>query len=292
MTSAAKTIITVEAHVNLPAEKTWAFWTDPRHITGWNAASEEWHTPYAKNDLRAEGRFIYRMEAKDGSFGFDFGGTYLRIDPFKRIEYLLGDQRKVTVEFTQLEKYTRITESFEAEDQNPVDLQRAGWQSILNNFKRYAEAQPVFQSLHFETLIDAPADVVFKKMLEKATYEEWTKSFSPSSTFEGSWEKGSKINFTGEDDQGNKGGMVSQIRENIPNKFISIEHLGVIVNQEEITEGPLVREWAGAFENYTFIDEGEKTLLQIDLDSNPNFIQFILDTWPRALEKLKALCED
>ena len=134
-----KTVITVKATVNAPLEKVWKLWTDPTHITKWNNASEDWHTPKAENDLRTGGKFLSRMEAKDGSMGFDFIGVYSLVDPFKRIAYTMEDGRKADITFLENGGITAISESFEAENMNSIELQEAGWQSILNNFKKYAE---------------------------------------------------------------------------------------------------------------------------------------------------------
>ena len=134
-----KKIITVENTINAPVEKVWQYWTKPEHITQWNNASEDWHTPRAENDLREGGSFSARMEAKDGSFGFDFGGVYDSIIINKYIEYTLGDTRKVKITFTPDGKKTKVTESFEAESTNPVEMQKVGWQAILDNFKKYTE---------------------------------------------------------------------------------------------------------------------------------------------------------
>jgi uncharacterized protein YndB with AHSA1/START domain len=135
-----KTVITVEATVNAPVEKVWECWGKPEHITKWCNASDDWHAPRAENDLRTGGKFSTRMEAKDGSFGFDFGGEYGEVKTNELIAYTMGDGRKVKVIFTNQGNTTKVVESFEAEDQNPVEMQQGGWQSILNNFKKYTES--------------------------------------------------------------------------------------------------------------------------------------------------------
>ena len=134
-----KTNIILETTVNAPIEKVWECWTVPEHIGQWNNASDDWHTPSASSDLRNGGHFSYRMEAKDGSFGFDFGGVYDEVKTNELISYTLGDGRKVKVIFTGTGDTTKVTEAFEAETENPVELQRGGWQAILNNFKNYVE---------------------------------------------------------------------------------------------------------------------------------------------------------
>ncbi len=133
------TIITIETTVNAPVEKVWDSWTRPEHITQWNAASEDWHTPRAENDLRPGGRFSSRMEAKDGSYGFDFGGVYDDVITHQLIKYTMGDDRKVQVDFIPVENGVRVVESFEAEKTHSEEMQRSGWQSILDNFKKYTE---------------------------------------------------------------------------------------------------------------------------------------------------------
>lgn len=137
----SKPIITITAEVNAAIETVWNCWTQPQHIVQWNYASAEWHTPRAENDLRVGGGFSFRMEAKDGSFGFDFGGVYEQIENQHLIVYRIGDGRLVTVRFEQLPNLVKITEAFEAESTHPLEMQQAGWLAILNNFKRHVEMQ-------------------------------------------------------------------------------------------------------------------------------------------------------
>ena len=140
MATQNKTIITVESTINAPVEKVWEYWAKPEHITQWSNASDDWHTPRAENDLHTGGSFSSRMEAKDGSMGFDFGGVYDAVTPNEYIEYTLGDGRKVKIFFAAQGNQTKVTESFEAENTNSVEMQQGGWQAILNNFKKYTEA--------------------------------------------------------------------------------------------------------------------------------------------------------
>jgi uncharacterized protein YndB with AHSA1/START domain len=140
METKEKTAITVEALVKAPIEKVWKFWSEPQHITKWCAASDDWHAPYAENDLKTNGTFKTTMAAKDGSFSFDFGGVYTNVIPNKVIAYTMNDGRKASILFSANGRETKITETFEAENENPIEMQRGGWQAILNNFKNYAEA--------------------------------------------------------------------------------------------------------------------------------------------------------
>jgi uncharacterized protein YndB with AHSA1/START domain len=141
MTTTEKVVIAVISEVSAPVEKVWTYWTDPKHIIRWNNASDDWHTPRVENDLREGGRFLSRMEARDGSAGFDFTGKYNKIKLFKSIEYTIDDGRKVKITFESVGNGTKITESFETENTNPAEMQRAGWQAILDNFKKYCEKQ-------------------------------------------------------------------------------------------------------------------------------------------------------
>lgn len=140
METTAKTNITVESNVKAPVQKVWEYFTAPEHVTQWNSPSEDWHTPSAENDLRTGGKFSFRMEAKDGSFGFDFGGIYDAVKTNELIEYTLGDGRKVKIVFSGKGNETTVTETFEPENQNPPDFQKSGWQAILDNFAKYVEA--------------------------------------------------------------------------------------------------------------------------------------------------------
>lgn len=140
-TTASPVKITVSADINAPVEKVWKLWNTPEDIMQWNCASPDWHSPRSENDLRVGGSFSTRMEARDGSFGFDFGGIYDVVDEHRRISYTMGDNRKVDVHFTTEGGVTKVIETFDAESQNPVEMQQGGWQAILDSFKNYAEKQ-------------------------------------------------------------------------------------------------------------------------------------------------------
>ncbi|MBK6420551.1 MAG: SRPBCC domain-containing protein [Ignavibacteria bacterium] len=146
----------------------------------------------------------------------------------------------------------------------------------------------------FNINIDAPADKVYDVMLgisNKATYEQWTAPFNPTSSYEGSWTKGSKILFVGTDENGEKGGVVSRIAEITPNKFVSIQHYGLVKAEVEITEGPEVEKWANGYENYTFEECNGATVVTVDLDITEDFTDYMNETYPKALSTLKEMCE-
>jgi len=132
--------ITIETTVNAPVEKAWKYWTEPAHITKWNFASDDWQCPTAQSDLKPGGKFSCRMEAKDGSLGFDFGGVYDEVKNNELINYTLGDDRKVSVKFSDLGGKTKVTETFEAESTHSEEMQRNGWQAILDNYKKHVES--------------------------------------------------------------------------------------------------------------------------------------------------------
>jgi len=139
MSDNTNTPITVQTTVLAPVDTVWQCWTMPEHITKWTYALDTWHAPYAENNLTVGGKFLTRMEAKDGSMGFEFWGIYDVIEPYRFISYTLGDERKVFITFDAKESGTIITESFEAESENSPEQQKAGWQAIMDNFKHYVE---------------------------------------------------------------------------------------------------------------------------------------------------------
>lgn len=133
-------MITVSAELPLPLSTVWEKWTHPEHVTQWNFAHESWHCPKASSDFQVGGEFHYLMAARDGSFEFDFWGTFDAIEMEKQIAITLGDGRKMVVDFVPTENGTRVTETFEPEQVNPVEMQKQGWQAILERFKVYAMA--------------------------------------------------------------------------------------------------------------------------------------------------------
>lgn len=150
------------------------------------------------------------------------------------------------------------------------------------------------QKLQFKTNINAPASKVYDLMLglsSKSTYEQWTALFNPTSTYEGSWDKGSKMLFLGTDEEGQNGGMVSEIADNIPNRFISIRHYGILQANVEITEGPEVEKWANGLENYSFEENNGVTTVTVDLDTTEEFLDYMNENYPKALDRLKEICE-
>jgi hypothetical protein len=148
--------------------------------------------------------------------------------------------------------------------------------------------------LQFKVSIDAHVDKIFDCMLglsSKSTYEQWTALFNPTSTYEGNWEKGNKMLFIGVDEKGEKGGMVSRIVENIPNQFVSIQHYGLVTAGKEITEGAEVEKWANGLENYSFEESNGVVIITVNLDTSEEFIDYMNESYPKALDKLKEICE-
>lgn len=150
------------------------------------------------------------------------------------------------------------------------------------------------KKLQFKININAPVARIYDFMLglsSKSTYEQWTSLFNPTSTYQGSWDKGNKILFIGVDEKGEKGGMVSEIADNIPNRFVSIRHYGLLKANIEITEGPEVEKWANGFENYTFEENNGITTVTVELETTEDFLDYMNQTYPKALSKLKEICE-
>ncbi len=147
------------------------------------------------------------------------------------------------------------------------------------------------ERMQFKTAIGADVPKVYNTMLAQETYRQWTAVFNPGSEYEGSWDKGSKINFVGTNKEGKKEGMVGLVRENIPNKFVSVEYTGLLDNGNEVTEGPAVADWVGSFENYSFEHENGVTDLTVDVDVHESMLDYFKDTYPRALARLKEICE-
>ncbi len=290
------TNITVQVSIAADQKKVWEYYTNPQHITHWNFASDDWQCPQASNDLRVGGKYFARMEAKDGSFGFDFEAIYDEIVIGEKIKYTMSDGRQAIVNFKSNGTQSDVTVTFDAETENPIDLQRNGWQAILNNFKKYCESQVNLQTkiLSFNIVVHSSAEIAYNSMLgikDISTYQHWTSVFNPSSTYVGAWEKGSKILFLGTDDNGKRAGMISRIIENIPNQFVSIQHYGIFENEVEITEGPQVEKWAGGIENYTFKEQDQQTTITVDLGVIEEYIDYFNQTYPLALTKLKELIE-
>ncbi|MGD9711888.1 MAG: SRPBCC domain-containing protein [Thermomicrobiales bacterium] len=134
------TTLHVEATIDAPVAKVWEYYNDPERITAWNSASEDWHTPTSRNDVRTGGSFSHRMEARDGSQGFDFEGTYDEVVDLKKIAYTMTDGRHATVDFEDLGGSTRVAIDFDPENEFPQEFQQEGWQAILDAFKTYTEA--------------------------------------------------------------------------------------------------------------------------------------------------------
>lgn len=282
--------ITVKTTVKAAVEEVWKRYTTPSDIENWNAASTDWYCPKASNDLRTGGKFSSTMAARDGSFSFDFEGTYDEVIENQRIAYTMADGRQATTTFKSKGKNTEITTVFDAENMHSHEMQRGGWQAILENFRNWTESRSRLERLTFKVEIGAAAAKVAETMLEK-NYSDWTAEFNPTSRYEGSWAKGSKILFLGTGENGEVGGMVSRIAEHIPNRFVSIEHLGMVENGVEITSGKKVAAWVGCHENYAFDEVNGSTVLTVQIDTVPDYKGYFETTYPKALEKLKSICE-
>jgi predicted 3-demethylubiquinone-9 3-methyltransferase (glyoxalase superfamily)/uncharacterized protein YndB with AHSA1/START domain len=166
-TTKEQKIVSVQVKIDASLELVWKLWTTPEDIVNWNNASEDWHTPRAVNDLRTGGKFSYRMEAINGSEGFDFEGVYDKVILKERIDYTIADGRKVSIAFSKTNGKTKIVETFEPENENPIEMQHDGWQSILSSFKRHAEIKSAFSKPPRITHLISPC-LWFDSRAEKA----------------------------------------------------------------------------------------------------------------------------
>lgn len=151
------------------------------------------------------------------------------------------------------------------------------------------------KKIQYTKEIAAPAQKVYNTMLgmdDIQTYEQWTAEFNPTSTYEGSWQKGTKMYFIGTDENGKKGGMVSEIADNVPFRFVSIRHYGMLDGETEITEGEEIEKWAGSLENYSFSEHNGTTTVTVEIDVADDYLDYFNTTWPKALDKLKELAEN
>lgn len=290
MDTNSKTQITITATIKAPINQVWAMYNDPYHITKWNSASEDWHCPQAESDFREGGKFSSRMEAKDGSMGFDFWGIYQKIQVNKLLSYEIGDGRKASVFFEEIENESRVTIQFEAEGTNSLEMQQAGWQAILDNFKNYVEFLQT-EFFHMEIEILASPAQVFDKMFSHDSYREWTSIFSPGSYFEGTLNKGERIYFLTTNEKGQREGMIGTIADLVPDYHCSFKFIGLVNDGKEIEEGEEIDNLKGSFENYTLVDHTNKTILKIDMGPGGDYKDYFEKTWPKALHKLKTICE-
>lgn len=289
MTTSEKTTITVEATVQASPDLVWELWTNPLHITQWNYASPDWHTPRAENDLRPGGKLSSRMEARDGSFGFDFEGIYDAVEEKKHIAYTIADGRRTDVTFRAEGDATHITETFEAENTNPAELQKGGWQSILNTFKKYAEYAAEFQPQHYSIVISAPREKVWKTMLEPETYVQWTNVSWPGSRYEGTWAAGETLKFVGE----TGGGTKAILRDYRENEFALAEHIAILEDGgTEDTESAGAKSWIGSREVYFLREKDGKTVLDTLMYLKPAWKDMFTEDWPKAMKKIKELSEN
>lgn len=136
-----QTKITIEATITATIPKVWDYWTKPEHITQWNFATPDWLCPTVENDVSVGGKYLARMEAKDGSFGFDFEAVYDEVVPHRKLAYTMTDGRRATTLFESMGETTKVTTTFDAEGEHDAEMQRTGWQAILNNFKQYVESK-------------------------------------------------------------------------------------------------------------------------------------------------------
>ncbi|MBS9525816.1 SRPBCC domain-containing protein [Litoribacter alkaliphilus] len=284
-------LVKLTVSIKAPLSQVWGSWTSAEHIVNWNFASEDWHCPKAKLELRSGGEFSYHMAAKDGSQAFDFKGEFEEVVPMQMIKFHLDDGRKVQVHFKQMKDHVEIVEEFEAESSHSIEMQRQGWQAILENFKVYTESLSKLHRLHFDVQIEAPAQAVYEIMLAPDTYREWTAAFHPGSYYKGKWEVGETLYFIGPDAEGRESGMVAKVTKAKPGEIVGVEMLGMLDKGVEVTEGPEIETWKGAVEEYRFEERDSATTVRVTVDTIGEYKAYFEETWPKALQILKTICE-
>jgi uncharacterized protein YndB with AHSA1/START domain len=242
MSNTKHDLITVSVTVYATVSKAWNYYTNPIHIIGWNFASDDWCCPWAKNDLQVDGLFSSRMEAKDGSEGFDFGGYYTIVETETMLKYIMGDPSKISdtdriaeVRFEKLgENETKVTVEFEPETENPVEMQQGGWQSILDNYKKYVERT---------NAVEIAIKVGTKKVWNAITTSQGVESYLPGMKVVSSWNAGSEVEYTCYNKDGsimmwNDNEMIWKgvIIELTPTKRYVVEYSGSTGIEKEIYE--------------------------------------------------------
>jgi len=282
-----KESITIETTINSPLEKVWKLWNDPHHIKQWNAASDDWHTTQSSIDLRVGGKFSSTMAAKDGSMSFDFAGVYTAVSKTQLIEQTLDDGRKLRVEFSSENGKTKVVETFEPESTNSLEMQRGGWQAILDNFKKHAERLNTYEQLNFSITINAPKKKVWDTMLGIETYKKWTSAAWPGSYYEGEWKDGETLFFFGPDKSGTKAKLV-ELR---PYVFVKAEHVACFDKGKEDTQSEMAKVWIGSTESYAFTEKDGHTTLDVTMHVTSGWADMFKKDWPKAMNKLKEICE-
>ena len=282
-----KESITIETTIDAPIEKVWQLWNDPNHIKQWNAASDDWHTTKSSVDVRVGGKFSSTMAAKDGSMSFDFAGVYTAVSKNQLIEQKLEDGRKLRVAFSSENGKTKVVETFEAESENSVEMQRAGWQAILDNFKKHVERLNKYEQLNFSITINAPKKKVWDTMLGTQTYKDWTSAAWPGSYYEGEWKEGETLFFFGPDKSGTKTRLV----EHRPYVYTKAEHIACLDKGKEDTESEIAKIWIGSTESYAFFEKDGRTTLDVTMHVTSGWADMFKKDWPNAMNKLKEICE-
>ena len=222
------------------------------------------------------------MEAKDGSFGFDFEAIYDEIKAGEGFTYSFGD-RKATVEFNSVGNQTEIKIVFDPENDNPIEMQKGGWQAILNSFKSYVENLKLeFKKVSFSIQINASKQKVWEALWSEANYGQWTSVFGEGNKAISDWNEGSKIQFVANDG----GGLFSIIEKNVINEQIIFKHLGELKNGEEIPN-----EWSGAREKYFLEEINGTTTLRVEMDTKEECTDYFNDAFPKALQIIKQISE-
>ncbi len=272
-------VIEIEVLIKNSLDKVWEYWTGQPFISQWYSASDDWWTPWVNQNFQVDQGFVYRMEARDGSMGFDFSGVFTEIVDHEKIVYVLEDGRKVLTTFEERDGRILLKQAFDAEDQNSAQMQKDGWQAILNHFKSFCEGDQIEMS--FRTVLGTNPNRVWEYLTLPRLYEEWAIAFSEQPKFVGQWVEGGTIDFI--DFQ--EGGTRVQLDKVKPFEKLYMTHIAMIDGQAGIVEDhPEAPTWVGTKENYDLELVGKETILTIHIMCHPKYVDYLRNSWEKAVK--------
>ena len=276
--------ITIKKTINAPLELVYNSYINPKDNIRWNTAGDGWTTSYATINAVTGGSYDVGYRSPDGLHNFPLAGNYLEVIPNSKITSIMGD-RKVNVDFVSVNSDTEVTITFDAENENSMELQSKGWGNILNNFATHVEkkAKSDYEVIDINTTVDASPKAIWNALLDQNNYKQWTAPFTEGSYYEGRIEFGEIIKFYSPA----HGYLKSEVVVCIPEYQISFKHLG-FYSQQDVLEG---EDWKNNRETYTINQEGNTTTLNIYQEMTKKEYEFFAPMWTKALEILKSIAE-
>lgn len=273
--------ITIGVQIEKQVDIVWSYWTKAAHIKHWYFASEDWWVPWVEQQFEVGHKFIYRMASKDGKMGFDFTGRYTDIKANESITYVLEDDREVITTFEVIDDTVYLKQVFETEDDSSAEMQKQGWQAILNQFKGYTESDWIRFTLqkHMETT----PEVVYHYLTDNDKYMSWAHVFSDDSKFYGDWVEGGEITFVDH----RESGTVALVENIIPNELIHMKHIKLLKGDslDETSDEALI--WIGTLERYELHKSEDGVLVDVMIECHESYVGFIRDSWIEALNEIE-----